>query len=128
MAKTQINIRVDEDLKDEWLEYVDSKPDKSLSDLIRGSVAEHIAKDGSEDTNSNEEVIEQIEHLEGRLDTIEDSVKAMKHDQLTEDEVMLSAESAIYRVLEAENINLSRIGGADIDWQSIADRFSQNYK
>lgn len=84
MGRTQLNIRLSEDKKEEWAKYVDeARWDDTLTDFVKTAVRERIERMDSEsgvtqdsaviETN-NDEIIEELQDLRTTVGDMEKSV------------------------------------------------------
>ena len=91
MSRSQINIKVKSETKEEWDEFVENEQEVgSLTELIRRSVEDFITShyaESSEEGLQEELFLSEIESLRSDIDSIENAVKATHHDQLTEADV-----------------------------------------
>lgn len=116
MPKTQINLKIEEEKKGEWEEFVENRPDMdSLTALIRRSVSEFIYRQEEDDESgvSEDLLIDNFESIQSRLDNIENATKAIQMDQLTEDDVQLASLKGFEEFLEAEGVDLSKLPMSD---------------
>lgn len=92
MSRSQINIKVKTEKKEEWDQFVEEEGEtNSLTELIRRSVDEfitaHYADEGSEHGLQEDVFLSEIESLRSDIESVENAVKAHHHDQLTKGDV-----------------------------------------
>ena len=87
MSRSQINIKVKSEKKEEWDRFVEEEGEtNSLTELIRRSVDEFISAhyaESSEEGLQEDVFLSQIESLRSDIDSLQDTVKATQLDQLT---------------------------------------------
>lgn len=88
--RRQINVKITPDKAEEWEEFVDDSYEiGSMTQLVRASVKyfiDHHDEDDGADFDK-QFFIKQFEELQNKLETVENTAKATKHDQLTHEEV-----------------------------------------
>ncbi|RDZ64027.1 hypothetical protein C5B90_13070 [Haloferax sp. Atlit-12N] len=91
MPRSQINIKVNSETKEEWDEFVEEEQEVgSLTELIRRSVEDFISAhyaESSEEGLEEEVFLQEIESLRGDIDTVLDAVKSSHLDQLSQGKV-----------------------------------------
>jgi translation initiation factor 2B subunit (eIF-2B alpha/beta/delta family) len=116
MAKTQINLKIEQERKDEWEQFAEEQPDMaSLTALIRRAVSEYIQTDdeNGEPAEVEQLLVNQFEQVQSRLDSIENSTKAIQLDQLTQDQVQQATLLGVEEFWEAEGVDLSKLPNSD---------------
>lgn len=91
MSRSQINIKVKSETKEEWNEFVENEQEVgSLTELIRRSVEDFITAhyaESSEEGLQEEVFLSEIESLRSDIEAVANSVKSVHYDQLTEADV-----------------------------------------
>ena len=87
MSRSQINIKVKSETKEEWDTFVEEEQEVgSLTELIRRSVENFISAhhaESSEEGLQEDVFLSEIESLRSDIDSLQDAVKATQYDQLT---------------------------------------------
>jgi Arc/MetJ-type ribon-helix-helix transcriptional regulator len=100
---TTVAFRIDESIKKEWEEAVESPEYNSLSHLIRLSVQKEISdtNSGAKNTESGEEangeIIDSLNKLEREIDSIQNEVSALSRED--EAETLYDLEQVLLEIL-----------------------------
>lgn len=88
--RSQINLRVDSELKDEWKEYIEETGEfQTLTDLIRTAVIRHINGTNQGDVSvdvDTDEIEQSLNRLETAVDDLSDDVDIVKREVTSPDQ------------------------------------------
>jgi hypothetical protein len=83
--RTQVNLRVDPERKEEWVNYVEGSPEvENLTQLIRLAVTRHINDDVQGDNPEvsvdTSDIEQSLTRLENKMDALSDDVGVVKDE------------------------------------------------
>jgi Arc/MetJ-type ribon-helix-helix transcriptional regulator len=118
---TTVAFRIDESIKKEWEEAVESPEYNSLSHLIRLSVQKEISDTGSGgkgtegSVEADGEIIDSLNKLEREVDSIQNEVSALSRED--EAETLYDLEQVLLEILPEVNAieNIGSLHELDID-------------
>lgn len=112
MALTQINVRLDEEQKEEWEEAIEeSRRFTTLSGLVRAAVEAELI--GEHDVQSQESpgLESDIQQLRQDVDTIRKNVEWLRKQQQEDVDISDTAQEVFERLKPLPDIPLSEVGG-----------------
>lgn len=111
MGKKQLNIKIDEERKDEWREHADESPEvTSMSHLIRLAVEREIADEHSVESTGDHDIeldplVQRLEEMDETISTVSAQVSALETGQIADSEEIDEVADRLYDIIPRREID-----------------------